>query len=87
VFEWDDGNLDHIDVHRVSADEVEEALLDPNRRRTASYNTDREKRRAFIGATEAGRILFVVYTRRSSRVRAVTARDATDDERRRYRRH
>ena len=42
-----------------------------------------ERRWAVLGATEAGRILFVVFTQRSRLVRVITARDA---RKRRYRR-
>jgi len=39
-----------------------------------------------LGATEVGRILFVVFTRKVRVIRVVTARPATERERRRYRR-
>jgi uncharacterized DUF497 family protein len=39
-----------------------------------------------VGSTEAGRILFVVYTVRSGRIRPITAREAGDGNKRRYRR-
>jgi uncharacterized DUF497 family protein len=84
VFDWDDGNLIHIDGHRVSHEEAEEAFLDPDRLRADAYNARRERRRAFIGATEAERVLYVVYTMRDGRIRVVTAYDATDTERRKY---
>lgn len=45
----------------------------------------RERRWAYLGATEPGRVLFVVYTHRGRHVRVVTAREATDREKRRYR--
>lgn len=83
MIEWDNGNLDHIDIHGVSA---EEALLDPRRIRVPSHHGSDEPRWAILGATESGRILFVVYTRRANRVRVVAARNATQTERRRYRR-
>ena len=51
----------------------------------AAYNVPREKRWALLGATEAGRILFVVYTHRHDDIRVITARDATDRQKRRYR--
>jgi uncharacterized DUF497 family protein len=86
VFEWDDGNLDHIDIHGVSAEEAEEALLDPRRLRVPSQHEADEPRWAVLGETEGGRILFVVYTTRANRIRVVTARNATRTERRRYRR-
>ena len=85
-FDWDDENTAHISRHGVEPWEAEEALLDPGRIRTPAHRVGRETRRAALGATEAGRVLFVVYTRRRGKVRVVTARDAEDREKRRYRR-
>ena len=70
----------------MDPDEAEEALLDPKRMGTAAYNVGKEKCWAYFGATELGRVLFVVFTRRRGRSRVVTARDAEPAERRRYRR-
>jgi uncharacterized DUF497 family protein len=85
-FEWDEGNVDHIDRHGVTPEEAEEALLDPRRVGAAAYSAAREPRSAVIGATQDGRVLFVVYTWRGGKVRIVTARDADRAQRRRYRR-
>jgi uncharacterized DUF497 family protein len=85
-FDWDDDNIEHISRHGVDPWEAEEALLDPGRIGTPAHNVGGETRRAALGATEAGRILFVVYTRRRGKVRVVTARDAENREKRRYRR-
>jgi uncharacterized DUF497 family protein len=86
MFDWDDGNVDHLARHGVTPDEAEEALLDPRRIGASPYNTMTEPRSAVIGATEDGRVLFVVLTRREGDVRVIAARDATSKERRRYRR-
>jgi uncharacterized protein len=84
-FDWDDGNLDHIG-HGVTPEEAEEAVLDPRRIGTGAYNAENEQRWAVIGATEDGRVLYVVFTRRAGRIRIITAWDASASERRRYRR-
>jgi len=84
-FEWDEVNLEHIARHGVSATEVEEAATDPRRLGAPAYNLKGETRWALLGATVAGRILFVVFTKRQRRIRVVTARDATPREKRRYR--
>ena len=86
LFDWDEGNAGHVARHGVSQDEVEDALLDPERIGTAAYGHCGEARSATIGATEGGRILLVVTTTRRRRLRVVTAREATERERRRYRR-
>ena len=44
-----------------------------------------EERWATLAATEDARVLFVVFTRRQSKLRVVTARDATAREKRWYR--
>jgi uncharacterized DUF497 family protein len=84
-FEWDESNEEHVQAHGVEPAEVEEALLDPERTRTDARRGPGERRLAFIGATEEGRILFVIYTRRGDKVRPITARDADDAQKRRHR--
>lgn len=86
MVEWDDANAGHLARHDVTREEAEEALLDPGRIGAPAYNVEGERRWAAIGATEDGRVLFVVFTRRGGGVRVITARDATHRERRRYRR-
>lgn len=85
-FEWDVGNVEHIERHGVAQREVEEALLDPRRLGTGAYHVEGERRSAVIGATEDGRVLLVVYTWRHGRIRVVTARDADRAQRRRHQR-
>ena len=70
----------------MEPEEAEEALLDPRRISRDVYNIAGERRRGAVGTSEAGRILFVVFTSRRGRVRIITARDATLVEKRRYRR-
>lgn len=83
-FDWDEANEDHISAHGVTPVEVEEALLDPEGLRADARATLGERRFAFLGATEEGRILFVVYAERDGRVRPITARDASVAQKRRY---
>lgn len=84
LFDWDD-NVDHIADHDLDPDEVEDALLDAGRIGVPTYSVGNERRWAALGATAAGRIVFVVFTRRHGLIRVVTARDATAREQRRYR--
>jgi len=50
LFDWDEGNVGHVGRHGISPDEVEDALLDPDRIGTAAYaagdeaRSEREKR-------------------------------------------
>ena len=85
MFESDDANVEHIAEHGVTPEEAEEAVTDPRRVRLDAYNAPTEVRRGYIGRTAADRLLAVVITRRGNRFRVVTARNATQTERRRYR--
>jgi len=85
-FDWDEGNEEHVLVHGVEPAEAEEAMLDPEGFGTDAYDVPGEQREALVGATEEGRILLVVYTMRGEKVRPVTVRDASDTQKRRYRR-
>lgn len=85
-FDWDEANEDHVMKHGVDPAEVEEALLDPGGARLDVYKTIGERRFGLVGAAGAGRILAVVYTFRRGKTRPITARDATNTEKRRYRR-
>ena len=84
-FEWDEHNVAHIAVHGVTPEDVEEALGDPNRKEFVAYDTQTERRRAYVGETATGRLLFVVLTQRGEKLRVVTARDAKRTERRLFR--
>jgi uncharacterized protein len=72
--------------HGVDPMEVEEALLDPQGFGVDAYDAPGERREALVGATEEGRILLVVYTMRGERIRPITARAASDGQKRSYRR-
>lgn len=72
--------------HGVEVYEIEEALLDSDGVIGKAYGVGTERREAVIGETYHGRIVFVVYTMRDDRARPISAREATDKEKRRYRR-
>jgi uncharacterized DUF497 family protein len=87
MFDWDEANVDHIEGrHAISVDEAEEAYLDVHRQTLAAYRVPGEQRHGLIGATAAGRVLVLIYTRRQGAIRIITARDADTAEKRRYRR-
>ena len=81
-FEWDDGNIFHIERHEFTPEEVEEVFAGDHKvRRT------RQQRYIALGETLDGRLTFVVFRRLSGgRVRAITARDMDASERRLFRR-
>ena len=76
VYDWDEANEEHIALHGLEPEEVEEAMEDPERVSFSAYNTASERRYSTIGATHGGRILRVIYTIRNGKVLIVTARDA-----------
>ena len=82
VFEWDDANIEHMLMHNVVSDEVEEACVNkPYIRKTA------EGRYLVYGVTGDGRYLFIVGTNKGRGVfRTITARDMTEREKFLYKR-
>jgi uncharacterized DUF497 family protein len=80
VFEWDDANVDHIAEYGVEPEEAEEAV-DDRFKAAVSAHSGRDR---IIGKTGDGRVLCVVLDRRATGWRVVTARDATDSEKRAY---
>ena len=85
-FDWDENNINHIARHNVTPEEVQSAFYDSRRIGVSPRKVSQERRWAMLGSTQYGRILFVVFTRREGLIRVVTARDATDKEKRTYRR-
>lgn len=84
-FEWDEGNSDkNLEKHDVSDGECEEIFFnDPLVGEDEAHSQD-EPRGFALGHTNAGRMLFVVFTIRNQFIRIVSARGMTSKERRRY---
>ena len=81
---WYEETADHISLHAVSPEEVEEVLFN-------IYDLPRimrgnENRYLAYGKTNAGRFLLVVLITASRKTRIITARDMTDREKKFYRR-
>jgi uncharacterized DUF497 family protein len=79
-FEWDQENREHIALHGLGVEDVEFAL----QHRTLDLGLQdwhEEERFAEVGITAAGRVIEVVTTWRGSKVRVVTAYDATKRKR------
>lgn len=90
-FDWDDdddhvGNVVHIWEHGVTPPEAEESVLDPRVTQIGVRSVRGERRFTVLGATAAGRILIVVFVMWHRAIRVVTAYDAGEREKRRYRR-
>lgn len=83
-FEWDDEKEhSNVEKHGVDFDTAVKVFFDPNRIEyyDKSHSTDEDR---FITIGFAGKLLFVVYTERKENVRLISARIATNSERRRY---
>ena len=83
AFDWDEGNLRHIERHHVTAAEVEQAFQgllqwDP------PYVRNDEVRASVRGRTPGERVLEMVVTMRGTKLRIVTAHTAKKRERERY---
>lgn len=83
-FEWDPGNVLHLGLgHGIEPQEAEEVFADaPRYRRTARGHY------AVFGATEAGRLLVIVFERKPRGLaRVITGWDMNGAERRYHQRH
>ena len=85
-FEWDEGNLiKNWEKHRVSAAECEQTFFNkPLITGADKQHSQREARFYALGQTDFGRLLFVVFTIRSNRIRVISARDMNRKEKRVY---
>ena len=84
--EWDSDKADsNLKKHGVSFEEAATALLDPMALAQEDAASEHEPRWVLIGMSAQMRILTVVYTlRRQDRVRLISARKATNTERKQY---
>jgi uncharacterized DUF497 family protein len=85
-FDWDEGNLrKNWERHHVSPWECEQAFFNrPFVVADDEPHSAQEARYYALGQTDAGRLLFLVFTVRASRVRIISARDMSRKERNRY---
>ena len=81
---WDEETADHISLHAVSPEEVEEVLF--NIYDLPRIMRGKENRYLAYGKTNAGRFLLVVLITASRKTRIITARDMTEREKKFYRR-
>jgi uncharacterized DUF497 family protein len=72
----DADNIAHLRLHRVSPPEIEEIFR--NEPLDLEYDLEAgEERYKSLGATSRGRVLIVVWTVRSARIRPITAYTAS----------
>lgn len=80
-FEWDKHNIEHIKTHNVRSDECEEVFFDDNKVSFEDVlHSQAEERFILIGKTKSERLLYIVFTRRSERIRIISARDINKKE-------
>jgi uncharacterized protein len=86
-FDWDDGNLTkNWQKQDVACEECEQVFFNaPLLLFEDREHSELEARYYVLGKTDAGRRLFLVFTPRGSRIRVISARDMSEQERRRYR--
>ncbi len=82
---WDPAKAEaNLRRHRIRFSDAEGALFDPNALTEADEIVDGEQRFVSIGLDPLGRVLVVVYTFRGDDIRLISARRATQRERRAY---
>jgi uncharacterized protein len=85
-FEWDEGNIrKNWERHRVSHIECEEIIFNrPIIVKKDEPHSTSEDRYFVLGKTDAGRLLFTVFTLRANKIRIISARDMNRKERKIY---
>jgi hypothetical protein len=85
-FDWDDGNRQkNWPRHKVAWWECEEVFFNQPLYIFQDQNHSMaEERYYLLGKTHNHRFLFIVFTRRSSRIRVISARDMSRKERKVY---
>lgn len=85
-FQWDKGNKGkNYQKHKVTDQECEEAFFDQNKKILKDVlHSHHEERYILLAQTKQNRILFIVFTIRSNKVRVISARDLNKKEDRLY---
>ncbi|VVA43732.1 conserved hypothetical protein [Candidatus Roizmanbacteria bacterium] len=85
-FEWDKGNIDkNYKKHDIAPNQAEEVFLDERLKvKKDIAHSQKEERLIALGRNLTKNVLFVVFTRRKSKIRIISARLANIKERRNY---
>ncbi|MDJ0728675.1 MAG: BrnT family toxin [Crocosphaera sp.] len=85
-FEWDENKArQNLSKHGVSFEEAKTIFDDPLY--VDFYDpdhSDNEERYLMVGQSNRGRILILSYTERENRIRLISAREVTPNERKAY---
>jgi uncharacterized protein len=81
-FLWDKANeKKNLQKHRVTAQETEEAFFDPNKKLFEDIlHSGKEERYILLGKTKKDRLLFIAFTIRDNKIRAISARNLNKKE-------
>ena len=85
-FDWDEGNLEKNWIsHNVTAAECEQIFFNlPLVVADDVKHSQKENRFYVLGQTDAGRLLFLIFTIRRTLIRVISARDMNRKERKVY---
>ncbi len=83
MFDWDRHNLRKIKAHKISADEIEQALA-INPMLVYEQDAEGEPRFVYYGETSRLRPLAVVLTERNGAIRVITAYELDASQKRDY---
>ena len=85
MIEWDANKAKvNLKKHGIHFSDAEAVLFDPNAISFEDENAEGEQRHVAMGLDHLGRVLVVVYTYRGENIRLISARRATQNERRAY---
>lgn len=81
-FVWDTANEQKIWLkHRISIREAEQPFFNVYFTEPDTGHSQKEQRFTLIGVTNAAKVLFIVFTLTSKRIRIISARPASKKER------
>jgi uncharacterized DUF497 family protein len=85
-FDWDEGNRGkNFRKHGITDSEIEQVFLnDPYFTSEDIKHSSEEPRERILGKTDAGKLVFAVYTIRGNSVRDIHARGMNREERNQY---
>jgi len=84
-FEWDPAKArSNLTKHGISFSDVEPAFYDQHAISIPDPGASTEERFILVGMDALGRIVVVVYTCRGNSIRIISARAATNSERKNY---
>lgn len=80
-FEWDKGNIEKNKKHQVDAKEAEEIFFDEGKVILRDkLHSKSEDRYIILGKTKKDKLLYVVFTKRKTKIRIISARDVNKKE-------